>query len=280
MRGREGRRMQRSAISPTSATSASPTIWRCRSISHDAEPVEMLYRAFLAAHDRVYGHSTRVPAKIVNLRTVHQCRGRRWSPAASGVAARAAARRDAARSGRGSGRSDAGGDLAARRDRARTVASAARRSSSRPTPRPWSSRAGPRDCADGGALLILRARMTHSRSQRSIRSPSRSPATSSKASPTRCSRRCCAAPSRRSSRRASTPRPGLFTRGRPDPGAGLRHPDPSRDADPGRRRDHRDLPARRRCSRRRHLPAERSLSRRHASARYRGGAAGLPSAAG
>jgi len=31
-----------------------------------------IYDAFLAAHAKVYGHSTDVPAKIVNLRTVHQ----------------------------------------------------------------------------------------------------------------------------------------------------------------------------------------------------------------
>jgi N-methylhydantoinase A/oxoprolinase/acetone carboxylase beta subunit len=31
-----------------------------------------IYDAFLAAHARVYGHSTNVPAKIVNLRTVHE----------------------------------------------------------------------------------------------------------------------------------------------------------------------------------------------------------------
>ena len=31
-----------------------------------------IYDAFLAAHARVYGHSTNVPAKLVNLRTVHQ----------------------------------------------------------------------------------------------------------------------------------------------------------------------------------------------------------------
>lgn len=35
-----------------------------------------IYDAFLAAHSRVYGHSTNVPAKIVNLRTVHEaCSG-------------------------------------------------------------------------------------------------------------------------------------------------------------------------------------------------------------
>lgn len=31
-----------------------------------------IYEMFLVAHARVYGHATRVPAKIVNLRTVHQ----------------------------------------------------------------------------------------------------------------------------------------------------------------------------------------------------------------
>jgi N-methylhydantoinase A/oxoprolinase/acetone carboxylase beta subunit len=48
--------------------------------SHHLEvPLESLdpaaiYAAFLAAHDRVYGHSTEVPAKIVNLRSVHSAR--------------------------------------------------------------------------------------------------------------------------------------------------------------------------------------------------------------
>ncbi|HEY1932918.1 MAG TPA: hydantoinase/oxoprolinase family protein [Acetobacteraceae bacterium] len=31
-----------------------------------------IYELFLTAHERIYGHSTRVPAKIVNLRTVHR----------------------------------------------------------------------------------------------------------------------------------------------------------------------------------------------------------------
>jgi N-methylhydantoinase A/oxoprolinase/acetone carboxylase beta subunit len=39
--------------------------------SHDAGAI---YDAFLAAHERVYGHSTQVPAKIVNLRSVHRSR--------------------------------------------------------------------------------------------------------------------------------------------------------------------------------------------------------------
>ena len=38
----------------------------------DALDAAAIYDAFLAAHARVYGHSTNVPAKIVNLRTVHQ----------------------------------------------------------------------------------------------------------------------------------------------------------------------------------------------------------------
>lgn len=39
--------------------------------------LEGLYGDFLQAHDRVYGHSTRSPAKIVNLRSVHQAAGGR-----------------------------------------------------------------------------------------------------------------------------------------------------------------------------------------------------------
>ena len=38
-------------------------------------PVEALYRDFLVAHDRIYGHSTENPARIVNLRTVHHAAG-------------------------------------------------------------------------------------------------------------------------------------------------------------------------------------------------------------
>jgi len=38
----------------------------------DPEPLAALYRDFLAAHDRVYGHATEAPARIVNLRAVHR----------------------------------------------------------------------------------------------------------------------------------------------------------------------------------------------------------------
>jgi N-methylhydantoinase A/oxoprolinase/acetone carboxylase beta subunit len=34
-----------------------------------------LYQGFLTAHDRVYGHHTDGPARIVNLRSVHRLRG-------------------------------------------------------------------------------------------------------------------------------------------------------------------------------------------------------------
>jgi len=44
-----------------------------------------IYEAFLAAHGRVYGHSTAVPAKIVNLRTVHRAAA---GAVATGVALR------------------------------------------------------------------------------------------------------------------------------------------------------------------------------------------------
>jgi N-methylhydantoinase A len=36
---------------------------------------DRLYEDFLLAHDRVYGHAVRVPAKIVSIRTVHQAGG-------------------------------------------------------------------------------------------------------------------------------------------------------------------------------------------------------------
>ncbi|MGD9616220.1 MAG: hydantoinase/oxoprolinase family protein [Alphaproteobacteria bacterium] len=36
-----------------------------------SDPLGLLYRDFLAAHDRIYGYSTEAPARIVNLRTVH-----------------------------------------------------------------------------------------------------------------------------------------------------------------------------------------------------------------
>ncbi|MGA8403027.1 MAG: hydantoinase/oxoprolinase family protein, partial [Stellaceae bacterium] len=38
----------------------------------DPDPLAALYRDFLAAHDRVYGHATEAPARIVNLRAVHR----------------------------------------------------------------------------------------------------------------------------------------------------------------------------------------------------------------
>jgi N-methylhydantoinase A/oxoprolinase/acetone carboxylase beta subunit len=36
------------------------------------QPLERLYRDFLEVHNRVYGHSTESPARIVNVRSVHQ----------------------------------------------------------------------------------------------------------------------------------------------------------------------------------------------------------------
>jgi N-methylhydantoinase A/oxoprolinase/acetone carboxylase beta subunit len=41
-------------------------------VALDAIDATAIYEAFLVAHAQVYGHSTRVPAKIVNLRTVHR----------------------------------------------------------------------------------------------------------------------------------------------------------------------------------------------------------------
>ena len=37
----------------------------------DAQPLDRLYRDFKAAHDRVHGHATDAPVKVVNLRSVH-----------------------------------------------------------------------------------------------------------------------------------------------------------------------------------------------------------------
>jgi len=39
------------------------------------DPLARLYDDFLENHDRVYGHATRTPARIVNLRSVHQAGG-------------------------------------------------------------------------------------------------------------------------------------------------------------------------------------------------------------
>jgi N-methylhydantoinase A/oxoprolinase/acetone carboxylase beta subunit len=37
-----------------------------------ADPLAVLYQAFRAMHDRVYGHGADAPARIVNLRTIHR----------------------------------------------------------------------------------------------------------------------------------------------------------------------------------------------------------------
>jgi N-methylhydantoinase A/oxoprolinase/acetone carboxylase beta subunit len=37
-----------------------------------SDPMAKLYADFLEAHDRIYGHSTDAPAKLVNLRAIHQ----------------------------------------------------------------------------------------------------------------------------------------------------------------------------------------------------------------
>jgi N-methylhydantoinase A len=39
------------------------------------DSIERIYRDFLAEHARIYGHSVEKPAKIANLRTVHQSGG-------------------------------------------------------------------------------------------------------------------------------------------------------------------------------------------------------------
>ena len=51
--------------------SGSPTISKIP-LNADADPLATLYRDFLAAHDRIYGHSTEGAARIVNLRSIHR----------------------------------------------------------------------------------------------------------------------------------------------------------------------------------------------------------------
>ena len=52
----------------------------------DGSDARSLYDSFLVTHARVYGHSTEVPAKIVNLRTVHRSRTGEVATRATGVA--------------------------------------------------------------------------------------------------------------------------------------------------------------------------------------------------
>jgi N-methylhydantoinase A/oxoprolinase/acetone carboxylase beta subunit len=52
----------------------------------DGSDARSLYDSFLVTHARVYGHSTEVPAKIVNLRTVHRSRTGEVATHAIGVA--------------------------------------------------------------------------------------------------------------------------------------------------------------------------------------------------
>ena len=59
----------------------------------DSDPIGLLYRDFLAAHDRVYGYSTASPARIVNLRTVHVSPVDRPHPATECPTGRTAVRR-------------------------------------------------------------------------------------------------------------------------------------------------------------------------------------------
>ena len=44
------------------------------------DPIAALYRAFLALHERIYGHATKSPAAIVNLRAVHRAGGATDTP--------------------------------------------------------------------------------------------------------------------------------------------------------------------------------------------------------
>ena len=59
--------------------------------AHD--PLSQLYEDFLDVHDRVFGHSTRSPGRIVNLRAVHRARGSEAANDAPAVPATGEARK-------------------------------------------------------------------------------------------------------------------------------------------------------------------------------------------
>ena len=59
------------------------------------DPLARLYEDFLDVHDRVFGHSTRSPARIVNLRTVHRAGGSEPAYHATAVPATGEARKRA-----------------------------------------------------------------------------------------------------------------------------------------------------------------------------------------
>ena len=50
----------------------------------DATPLERLYGDFCDTHDRVHGHSTQAPARIVNLRSIHSAGGNNIDPGGGG----------------------------------------------------------------------------------------------------------------------------------------------------------------------------------------------------
>ncbi len=54
-----------------------------------ADPLERLYRDFLVLHERVYGHSSEQPAKLINLRAVHRAGGGTPNGAAPAATAQA-----------------------------------------------------------------------------------------------------------------------------------------------------------------------------------------------
>jgi N-methylhydantoinase A/oxoprolinase/acetone carboxylase beta subunit len=60
----------------------------------DPDPLARLYREFLIAHDRVYGHATEAPARLVNLRAIHRVEAGAAVPWPTPVAQPVAKKRD------------------------------------------------------------------------------------------------------------------------------------------------------------------------------------------
>ena len=203
-------RRRRSSTSPMSATSGSPTISRFRCRPDAADPLETLYRDFLAAHDRIYGHSTE-GAGPHRQSPQHPPQHRR--PAGDGGAGAPHGDANAHKGTRDILTAESGRfipadvyDRVGDGDRPRDSRSGHRRAARHDDPdRARLARDGRRRRQpDHHRRLRERAMTCQAKTEPSTRSPSRSFATSSTASPTRCSRRCCAVPSRPSSRKGST----------------------------------------------------------------------------
>ena len=130
------------AISPMSATSASPITWRC-AVDMQGDPVAGHPRRFLRGARPHLRSRAPGPIQLVNLRAVHQAPVRvREGPGGGPGRERSAGESAPADPDEASGGLRGGARLRALRMRPGSVDRRARPSSSRRTRRPWSSPAG------------------------------------------------------------------------------------------------------------------------------------------